>query len=317
MTTLRFTSAISLALLAVTSAADAQPPAMAPGGPSQCVGRVLLPGHDVVETKRVLQSPARLDRHMIPPVVEHSFRSELVRPARVERKVVPAAYRIETRTFQVPGPIRWEHTDAQYTTQTEHVLVSAGHYVWEKHYGPMASAPPQPGQTIVEPTGEIMCKVWCPARYEDVQRQVLVAPARRWAVKTMTTRTVSHKVLVHPALTMERTVPAQYRQIPVSRIVRPGRVEVVHIAAVYGEVQTHRIVGGGAGWSPVVCGGPLSREAMQRMQQSLAQKGYDPGPQDGEARPQTYEALRKFQMDNRMAAGQITVESARALNVIP
>jgi peptidoglycan hydrolase-like protein with peptidoglycan-binding domain len=53
------------------------------------------------------------------------------------------------------------------------------------------------------------------------------------------------------------------------------------------------------------------------MQQSLAQKGYDPGPQDGEARPQTYEALRKFQMDNRMAAGQITVESARALNVIP
>jgi peptidoglycan hydrolase-like protein with peptidoglycan-binding domain len=55
---------------------------------------------------------------------------------------------------------------------------------------------------------------------------------------------------------------------------------------------------------------------MQRVQAALAQRGYAPGPADGQARPQTHDALRRFQMDNHMAAGQITVESARALGVV-
>jgi len=180
----------------------------------------------------------------------------------------------------------------------------------------MSSAPAQPGQTLVEPTGEIMCKVWCPARYEDVQRQVMTAPGRRFAVQTAITRKTVRRVLVHPAETLERTVPAVYRDEVVIRVVQRERIEVRRIDAVYGAVQSHRIVPGGEGWSPVVCGGPLSVPAMQRMQASLAQRGYDPGPIDGQGRPQTYDALRRFQMDNHMAAGQITVESARALGVI-
>jgi hypothetical protein len=303
-----------LSLLAAGVAA-AQPPGVQPDGPG-CYGRVLLPGHDEVVNQTVLQSPAREERHVIPAVVEQSVRHILVSPARVERKVVPAEYRTEVHTFQVPGPRHWVQTEAQYATTTERVLVSPGRWVWERHYGPMSSAPAQPGQTIVEPTGEIMCKVWCPARYEDVQRQVVVTPARRYAVQTSITRQSVRRVLVHPAETLERTVPAVYRDETVSRVVRRERVEVTHIAPVYGTVQSHRIVGGGEGWSPVVCGGPLSAAAMQRMQAALAQRGYDPGPADGQARPQTYEALRRFQMDNRMAAGQITVESARALGVI-
>jgi hypothetical protein len=130
------------------------------------------------------------------------------------------------------------------------------------------------------------------------------------------TRKTVHRVLVHPAETLERTVPAVYRDETVTRVVQRERVEVRRIDAVYGTVQSRRIVPGGEGWSPVVCGGPLSAPAMQRMQASLAQRGYDPGPIDGQGRPQTYEALRRFQMDNHMAAGQITVESARALGVI-
>ena len=55
---------------------------------------------------------------------------------------------------------------------------------------------------------------------------------------------------------------------------------------------------------------------MARMQSSLAAQGYDAGPQDGVGRPQTYEALRRFQVDHRLAAGQVTVESARALGVV-
>jgi hypothetical protein len=253
---------------------------------------------------------------VIAAVVERTVRHILVRPAQVERKVVPAQYRTEVRTYQVPGARHWVQTQAQYTTMTERVVVSPGRWVWERHYGPMSSAPAQPGQTIVEPTGEIMCKVWCPARYEDVQRQVLVAPGRRFAVQSSITRKSVRRVLVHPAEVLERTVPAVYRDEISSHIVRRERVEVRRIGPVYGVVQNRRIVPGGEGWSPVVCGGPLSAAAMQRMQAALAERGYDPGPADGQGRPQTYDALRRFQMDNHMPAGQITVESARALGVI-
>jgi hypothetical protein len=295
--------------------AAAQPPGVPPDGPG-CYGRVLLPGHDEIVSQTVLQSPAREERRVIPAVVEQSVRHILVHPARTERKVVPAQYRTEVHTYQIPGARRWVQTPAQYTTVTERVLVSPGRWVWERHYGPMSSAPSEPGQTMVEPTGEIMCKVWCPARYEDVQRQVLVTPGRRYAEQTSVTRQSVHRVLVHAAEVLERTVPAVYRDETVSRVVRRERVEVIHIAPVYGSAQSHRIVGGGEGWSPVVCGGPLSGPAMQRMQAALAQRGYNPGPADGQGRPETYEALRRFQMDNHMAAGQITVESARALGVI-
>jgi hypothetical protein len=307
--------AVSFMSLAAAGFAEAQPPGVPPDGPG-CFGRVLLPGHDDIVSETVLQTPARDERHVIPAVIEPSVRRILVRPARTERKVVPAAYRTEVHTFEVPGPRHWVHTDAQYTTTTERVMISPGRWVWERHDGPMSSAPAQPGQTIVEPTGEIMCKVWCPPKYADVQRQVQVAAERRYAVQTSLTRQSEHRVLVHPAEVLERTVPAEYRDETVSRVVQPERVEVTHIAAVYGTVQSHRIVGGGEGWAPVVCGGPLSVAAMLRLQTALAQRGYDPGPPDGQARPQTYDALRRFQMDNHMAAGQITMESARALGVI-
>jgi len=308
-------NAASIFSLLAAGIAAAQPPGVQPDGPG-CYGRVLLPGHEETASQRVLQASAREERHVIAAVVERTVHRVLVHPARVERKVVPAEYRTEVHTYQVPGARRWVQTEAQYKTVTERVLVSPGRWVWERHYGPVSTAPAQPGQTMVEPTGEIMCKVWCPARYEDVQRQVLVTPARRYAVQTCVTRQSVRRVLVHPAQVLERTVPAVYRDEITTRVVRPARVEVRRVGPVYGVVQSRHIVPGGEGWSPVVCGGPLSTAAMQRMQASLAQRGYDPGPIDGQGRPQTYDALRRFQMDNHMAAGQITVESARALGVI-
>jgi hypothetical protein len=301
--------------LLVVGVAAAQPPGVQPDGPG-CYGRVLLPGHEDIVSQRVLQSPAREERHVIAAVVERTVRHVLVHPAQVERKVVPALYRTEVHTYQVASARRWVQTAAQYTTTTERVLVSPGRWVWERHYGPMSSAPAQPGQTIVEPTGEIMCKVWCPAKYADVQRRVLVAAGRRVAVQSAIIRKSVRRVLVHPAELLERTAPAVYRDEVTSHVVRGERVEVRRTNPVYGMVQSRRIVPGGEGWSPVVCGGPLSIPAMQRMQASLAERGYDPGPIDGQGRPQTYDALRRFQMDNHMAAGQITVESARALGVI-
>ena len=289
-------------------------PVLAQGG---CVGQVLLPPVETVRSERVLTAPGRVERAYVPAEVERSRRAVLVRPAREERIGFGAQYRLETRYVSAPGPVRWVREPDRYADIAEHVLVEPGHYVWQRRYGPTVSGPPEPGQTVVSPTGVVMCKVWCPARYETVVRHVRVAPGRAYAVRTTVQRAQSRRVLVHPAGYKVRTIAAEYRWVSTARVVAPARWQVRRSAPRFAwrtERETHD---GGSAYAPVVCGGPLSRPAMARMQSSLAANGYDPGPADGLGRPQTYAALHRFQVDHRLAAGQVTVESARALNVIP
>ena len=58
---------------------------------------------------------------------------------------------------------------------------------------------------------------------------------------------------------------------------------------------------------------------MMKIQQALKDKGFDPGPIDGEAGPKTREAVQAFQKANNLhvtaAQGEIDDETARALGV--
>lgn len=270
-------AALSTALPISASAysGGAGPP---PASSGQCYGRVWLPG----------PLPARRARRSRPV---------LVRPAHAERVWAPARYR--TVYTHAATTQRWVTTPARYEIRTVRTVVEPGQWVWERRFAPVVSGSPEPGQTLVTPTGEIMCKVWRPARYAYATKRVLVSPARRHCITVKASRGVTRRVLVRPAGWTTRVLPAVYRRVatsPPAAPWTPGRPQ--------------------EGWAPVICGGPLSREAMQRLQSALVARGYDPGPADGVERPQTYGALARFQHDRGMAWGQITVESARALGVI-
>ena len=310
-------SLIAFAGAALTLGASASPAfspaALAQGG---CVGKVLLPPSEAVGRERVLASPGRMERVYLPAQVQHLGRRVLVRPAREERLHTAAVYRIERRVYTVPGPVRWMRGPDRYAEVSERAVVTPGHYVWERRSGPLVSGPPQPGQTVVTPTGLVMCRVWCPARYETRTRRVRVAPGRAYAVRAPVQHVVVRRVLARPAGSVQRRLPAEYRWVSVARTLAPGRWVERHIGPQYGWRTTREVHQGGSTYAPVVCGGPLSRPAMARMQASLAAQGYDAGPQDGIGHLQTFEALRRYQVDHRLAAGQVTVESARALGVI-
>jgi hypothetical protein len=305
---------LSALTLAAVSAAPVAP-AFAQGG---CVGKVLLPPVESRHAERVLEAPGRVQRWFRPARVERVAHRVLVSPGRETRVRLPALYRTWHGYERAPGPVRWERTAPRYDTISERVLVQPGHYVWERRSGALVpGGPPQPGQTVVTPTGEIMCKVWCPARYGVVERRVQVERGRLTPIHTTVEREVTRTVMVRPAAVQVRRTPAIYRTVYSTRVLSPGRWVVSRTAARYGWREVGRTRDGGSGWAPVVCGGPLSRPAMARMQSSLNAQGYDAGPPDGLGRPQTYSALRHFQVDHRMAAGQVTVESARALGVVP
>ncbi len=289
------------------------PVALAEGG---CVGKVLLPPSESLTRERVLAAPGHVERLYAPPRMERYGRRVLVRAAREDRVHVSAVYRIERHAYTAPGPMRWVHEPDRYADVAEHVLAAPGHYVWERRYGPLVSGPPQPDQTVVTPTGLVMCKVWCPARYATAMHRVRVAPGREYGVRTVMRRVVSRRVLVRAAGYSVRRIPAEYRWVSETRTLAPGRWMERRTGPQYVWRSTRQVHDGGDAYAPVVCGGPLSRPAMARMQASLAAQGYDAGPQDGIGRPQTYEALKRFQVDHRMAAGQVTVESARALGVV-
>jgi len=112
-----------------------------------------------------------------------------------ERVVVKEAY---TRTVDIP---------ATYRSESESVLVEPARSVWKKGRGPI--------EKIDNTSGEIMCLVEVPARYETLTKTVLDKPA--------TSKTVD--------------VPAVYKTVKVSRLVKPASENRVAVSAVFETVN--------------------------------------------------------------------------------
>ena len=153
--------------------------------------------------------------------VEHyqsaTWRTELQRVLTAEAstriEVEPAVY--ETREERVV--VREASTEivdvpAVFRTETEQVLVEPARSVWKPGRGPI--------ERIDDTTGEIMCLIEIPARYESVARTVLDTPA--------TTETVE--------------VPAEYETVEVRRLVTPARQRRVEVEPEYTTVEVERRV---------------------------------------------------------------------------
>lgn len=137
--------------------------------------------------------------------------------------------------------------------------------------------------------------VTVPAEYEEVTRWVVEKPAEVIPVKTddeVDTFEISE--LVSPAQTRERNIPAETVSMSVKRY--EGKAQVVARQA--------------------VCDRDLTRDMVVILQQKLAGLGYNPGERDGLLGPQTISALSNYQIENGLASGAITVESAKRLGII-
>ncbi len=59
----------------------------------------------------------------------------------------------------------------------------------------------------------------------------------------------------------------------------------------------------------------MTPDLTRRVQQALVNAGYNPGPVDGISGPRTLQAIKNFQQENNLAAGELTKETLRALGV--
>ncbi len=313
--------AISAGLLApltstVPAFAAADLPAYAQ--PGQCYGKVVTPAIYKTERRQEVASAGGARTRTIPAVVQKIPHRTLVRPATVRTVTLPAVYRIVETQVVVPGKRILVETPARYRDIEERVLLEPAHAEWRRTDAPLARGESlQGGQTLVHPTGEVYCRVLVPARYGMTHRRVLVAEGSTVEeIGPASSRIERRKVLVRPARRVQKTVPAVYRTTYTRKVIRPARTQVVNSPTRYRSVEAKVIVRGeGEGWAQVFCGGQIKPEFMARVQGALASRGYNPGPVDGVARPETYAALSRFQTANHLARGQLTIESGRALGV--
>lgn len=132
----------------------------------------------------------------------------MVKAATQQITVLPAEYEtVEERVVIKEASSEVVDVPAVYRTVSESVLVEPARSVWQQDCGVI--------EQVENATGEVMCLVEVPARYETLIKTVLDKPA--------TTKTIN--------------IPAVYRTIKVERLVRPAAEERIGVPAEYTTVN--------------------------------------------------------------------------------
>lgn len=235
---------------------DPPPPVARPG---QCFARTVEPARFHVEHEQVLVAPGRVDTRTIPARRHLEAQSVLLEPGRRETVTIPPVLQDVTETVVVrPASLRVDVVPAQYQDVPETVMVSPPRRYWRRSAGVPGYGPAWPGQTRLEPTGEIVCLVEEPAIYRTVYRHVCVQPERRIETPVPAqTRLVVRRVVVEPARTQVRVIPARFGERQVEVVDAPEQVERIDVPPVYRDVERQvQVAPERRGWTEVACAPP-------------------------------------------------------------
>ncbi len=158
--------------------------------PGSCFIEYVTPAQYKSESEQVLVKEASQIIEVIPAVFETVEEQVIVKEASSEIVDVPAIFR----------------------TETESVMVEPARSVWKEDCGVM--------EQVTNATGEVMCLVEVPARYETLTKAVLE--------KQATTKVVE--------------IPAEYETFQVQRLVSPATEKVIEVPADYTTVEKQVLV---------------------------------------------------------------------------
>lgn len=174
-----------------------------PAAPGQCFAKVKMPARYITKTKRILIKPATNRRVLVrAPQYRWVNRKVLVRKATSKVRVIPAKYK----------------------TVTQRKMIKPSYVTWKKGHGAITR--------IDNMTGEIMCKVRIPAKYQTIKKRVLVRKAQ----------------------TIRTYVPAVYKTVKQKQRISGAIYKTVHRPARY-KTQNYRVKVGNARyvWKGILC----------------------------------------------------------------
>lgn len=275
------------------------PTKVAPTGELLCL--VEVPAEYKTITKTVLKDPARTVEVPVPPVTKIITRTVVDQAARVEKREIPAVYdKVQVAVLVRPDRVDTITIPATYKLIEKKRLVGGGKLEWrevicdDKLVGPL-------------PANAINCS---DAGGSCAPPPPVYAPPRNatsyGAKGGYETTTTYAKPLPPPAYAPP---PQPYKGTTVTRSYDGERGATGPAAAA--PTAAAQVQGKAAAQAPAAQAGNM----IARMQQALQVRGYYAGPVDGLYTQTTSEALLRFQKDNKMASGQLTLETARALGI--
>ncbi len=194
----------------------------------ECYSRTTTPAAWRTVRDAVPQPPKASWRD-IPAVYKTQTRQVLATPGRVDYEHIPEVTGTRVHWVEHPGPDRVVELPPVYRWVEKRVLVSPAHLVWKP--GTSTGGYGEGGDGVsVRPTGEVMCRVLVPARYEVRRVRVLVTPGRTCIEKGPATRErVVERFVVRPAQTIPHPVAPVYRTVSERVLVSPARRERIEV----------------------------------------------------------------------------------------
>lgn len=287
---------------------DLFPPAAKAG---ECYARVFIPPQYESMTKTVVAREASERVEVVESEYGWVEEQVLVKEASTRLEVIPARYEVvEEQVLVREAGTELVVEPAVYDTTTEQILVQPAYTTWKKGRGPI--------ERIDQATGEIMCLVEVPAQYRTVTKQVLVSAAKTRSVEVPAEyRTVKKRMMAEPPTTQTIEIPAEYKTVKVKKVVTPASERRVAIPEETATVTEQKLVSEGQmAWRPILCETNTTPQTISNLQRALDSAGYTPGPIDGVLGSRTRSAVSRYQQDNNLSTGQLTMETLKKLGVM-
>ena len=178
-----------------------------------------------------------------------------------------------------------------------------------------------------------------PARYREIGKQVKVSDGRHfWLGDALAkpengrktgnkickkeipakTTTVTRTVVATPSLVTPEEIPARYETKKVRKLLSEAKEKRIAIPAVTKDVSTRiKVSSAKLEWRPVLCETNMTDTTIRNLQGALNDAGYDVGEINGVLSDETMSSIRRFQSENGMATGGLTIEVLEKLDVRP
>lgn len=224
----------------------------------------------------------------VPATFKTLTRRVLVRPETTREVDVPARYetvRVKERIADATTSSRT--VPAVYDSVSVREQVASAELAWHEIHDKTLSAKSR--------TGSQICLVEEPPRFETVTRTVVKTPAS------------SRKIVI----------PAEYKEVEVQKLVSRAQERTVAVPGEYESVSLREVDRDGfMEWRSILCETNMDVATIRNLQQSLSDRGYDPGPIDGVVGDKTTQAVRAFQRDKELPTDEyLNMDTIRALGI--
>jgi Putative peptidoglycan binding domain len=279
----------------------------------KCYAKCKVPDQYETVQVQVVSKPASKRTVRTPAVYETATEKVMVREASSSFRVIPATYKTVTEQVLVEGEKKTSRTvPARYRMESRQILVSEAKGEWVKKKKAPNCFSQNPEDCY------IVCYEEVPAKYRTETTQVEAEPSQTVeSVIPARYTTVSKRVVDQPASTVEMPIEAQYRTVTRRIMVSPESVSEVETPAVYRTVSEKRLVkqGGFTVWTEILCENRTTNDKLTSVQRALQAAGYDPGVIDGKMGVKTQTALKQYQADKGLPAGNLNIETLKSLGV--